>query len=360
MDNNEAKEAIKETKPVSDGNLEIPAGVSPFDPVVKDILTKMAQTKYNLPDILETGIQSAALGIQAGEQAGSPLSAFIQGAALGMKVPTMLYQQKLAQIKDIVDATPFGITHPEIVQKGGAYELLAGLPTALALNVIKQISIDSAKVALSAQEERKTQEEKFKQEIYLKELETALKRAEGLDIDKQMEIAKAFQAFDPVQNFNSVNEAFIKIKDLYKKPLSSFTFQDDMNLAISLLQAINPKVRVNEENALSVSDSSSAISQTFKQKIRNLFLEKKVLSENERKEVLNRLKQIYSNTYDEYAKVRDVWSKKLIDRGIDPNILNPVQKENLPQSLNIATLSNGKKAIVKQLDNGKYGIIKYI
>jgi predicted phage tail protein len=135
------------------------------------------------------------------------------------------------------------------------------------------------------------------------------------------------------------------------------------------LQAINPKIRVTGDNAIEAANSASGIDEFFKKKIINVFSGKEVFNNDERKNILNRLQKVYSNTYDEYSKARDVWAKGLIMHGTDPSILNagtePPQNtannisNNISQNTKLVKLKSGQEALALDLGNGKYKIVKY-
>ena len=142
MMNDEAKESAVEAAPSVTG-INIPTGLSSADPAFQSKMSEIM--KIRGMDVARGGLMGAAAGAGAAQGAMNPLTAFIQGAAAGLQIPSQIFQAKQAQVKSVVDATPFGVTHPEIANQPG-YQMLAGMPTGIALEAIKQISIDAAKI----------------------------------------------------------------------------------------------------------------------------------------------------------------------------------------------------------------------
>lgn len=147
MPSTEANEAVNKSAPVTPQFGGVPAGLDMNSPEAQQALTEYGRTA----GYVKSGILGAAAGATAGQGATHPLTAFIQGMGAGVQMNAQLYEQKKAQIQSVIDATPFASTHPELASPGKPYELLGGMPTALAMKVLQQAAIDTHKVITESQ-----------------------------------------------------------------------------------------------------------------------------------------------------------------------------------------------------------------
>ena len=148
MPGTEAKEAVEKSAPVTPQFGGVPGGLDMGNPAAQQALNEYGRSAGY---IARSGIMGAAAGATAGQNAAHPLTAFIQGMGAGVQMNAQLYEQKRAQIQSVVDATPFASTHPELAAPGKPYELLGGMPTALAMKVLQQAAIDTHKVITESQ-----------------------------------------------------------------------------------------------------------------------------------------------------------------------------------------------------------------
>ena len=123
-----------------------PSGYSYDSPQARSAIKQLQQfrnAQNGTPGAISSGLQAASAGINAASGALNPLTAFIQGAAAGAQIPSILAQQKRDQLQSVMDASPLSVSFPEIAQK---YPNLASFPTKLAIQTIQQIAVDTAKV----------------------------------------------------------------------------------------------------------------------------------------------------------------------------------------------------------------------
>ena len=134
------------------------AGLMPNDPDAKARLAEMQKVRTG--DIFQTGIQGAALGMQAAQGQTNPLAAVVQAYAAGMGAPAQMYQAKQAQIQSAIGAMPFGNVVPEAMDENSPYYVLRGIPYELASKAIAGIAQEAEKV----RQQGKLQEEESKKE----------------------------------------------------------------------------------------------------------------------------------------------------------------------------------------------------
>lgn len=294
MENKEAKENILENTNATTP-IEPVGGLSPNDDYAQKALEELADSRNSFGNILKTGIMSAAAGAKAGEQAASPLSAFLQGTAAGLQIPQMLYQEKLKEIQSSLDAAPFGATHPEIVNSGEGYKHLSGLPTKIALDIVKQIAIDTAKITKTAEEERKTKQEEFKYQASLKMLEEQMKSKQTASAKDHLDLLKSFQSIEEVQDFNNVKPFYDNIKTAGKDAAG------DKVLLFSFARLVNPTIRVNEATMDILEPSSVFDKMTLG--LWNKVTRGTSLTEDERNLIKNEATKIYLNKKRRYDDV---------------------------------------------------------
>lgn len=150
------------------------AGLMPNDPEAKQRLAEMQKVRTG--DIFQTGIQGAALGMQAAQGQTNPLAAVVQAFAAGMQAPAQMYQQKQKQIESAVGAMPFGVVVPEAQDPNSPYNVLAGIPYELASKAIAGIAQEAMKVSQQA----KAQESEAQRE-YIQPGEDAERAAKLLE-----------------------------------------------------------------------------------------------------------------------------------------------------------------------------------
>ena len=175
MMGNEATNSVNNAA-VVDPNLNPPAGgLAPNDPMAMQAMAALQKSRRSAAFAGQSALIGGAMGAQAGQGAMNPLTAFIQGAAAGLQAPAQIFAQKQAQVKSTLDAMPFGNRFPEL---GKQYPLLAGMPSALALETMKGIAQDTAKVLQEHQS-------KTGEQLIQGEIDATLKKFQGaIDLNK--------------------------------------------------------------------------------------------------------------------------------------------------------------------------------
>lgn len=118
-------------------------GIAGNDPAAVQALEGLQKFRGSLGFAAKSAITGAGMGAQAAQGAMNPLTAFLQGAAAGLQAPAQVFAQKQAQVKSTLDAMPFAVRFPDMAKR---YPLLGVMPSALALETMKQIAIDTQKV----------------------------------------------------------------------------------------------------------------------------------------------------------------------------------------------------------------------
>ena len=140
-----SNDSVNNAAPVNNGPVNVAAGLGPNDPSGQGALADLQRQRSGFGFAAQSALMGAGQAAGATQNATNPLSAFLQGAAIGMQAPAQMYAQKRDQIQSTIDATPFGITHPDVA-KDPAYSILAGVPTALALQLLAKSAVDTAHV----------------------------------------------------------------------------------------------------------------------------------------------------------------------------------------------------------------------
>lgn len=138
---NDATSSIESTNPTTP-----PTGYASDSPQAKEALNRINEARNISTSGLGYTVKSAIMGGGAGSKASegalNPVSAFMQGAAAGLQIPSMLANQKREQLQSAMDAAPLSVSFPEIAER---YPHLASFPTKLAVQTIQSIAVDTAR-----------------------------------------------------------------------------------------------------------------------------------------------------------------------------------------------------------------------
>ncbi len=315
MDKDIAKETVLNTNATTP--IEPIGGLPPNDSASMSAIMEAAKNKNFVNDIIQPTLMSMATGAKAGEQAASPFSAFLQGAMAGLQIPQALYQQKLSEIQSTLEAAPFGVTHPEIVNQGDGYKLLAGLPTKIALDIVKQIAVDTTKITKTAEEERKTQKERFENEKQLKQMEDILKAKSPQSLKDQIDIIKQFESLDYVKNFREIEPFYNDLITASNDALG------DKTRLVSFAKMIAPTARVSEETMHTFDPSSvlGKFAQLWPKVVRG-----EELSPEERDKIRKQAMKIYIDRKQYYDYMKNKFAEKAVDYGFDASMLDNPKK----------------------------------
>jgi hypothetical protein len=274
------------------------AGLAANDPDAKARLAEMQKVRTG--DIFQTGIQGAALGMQAAQGQTNPLAAVVQAYAAGMQAPAQMYQQKQKQIESAVGAMPFGTVVPEAMNPDSPYNVLAGIPYELASKAIAGIATEVAKTNAQGEMNRKNSE-----------LAEAKKIAD-------MKILPPDKQIDAVQNFNKMPQVqdFKKVDGEYQTIIS---MPDDIPghtaLLAKYIQMLSPTARLNEQT-MEVTDPAGTIDKWTK----GLAMKLKgqgLLDPEERKKVERVAGIFHAKAQAKYANLKDAYMETFKDTNLD-------------------------------------------
>lgn len=292
--------------------IDVPTGLSGSDPAVQSKINDIM--KLRAGDYGRSAVMGAAAGAQAGQGAGSPLNAFIQGMAAGLQAPAQIYQAKKAQVQSVLDATPFSATHPEIAKQPG-YNILASLPTKIALQAISQIAQDGAKVARES--EARMAEEKYK------------KILEGMspkiDYKSEQDMAADFNKLPEVAEYKAVKSAHNQIATaqlkIWDDKSKTYLPNPAGQLAVvsGYIKLLNPQARFTE-GTLSAADVGSDVDK-YTIDLYNRIKNGDVAGEDEVKRIQGAARAKYKEVTRNYRKIADIWADKADERGLDSNFV---------------------------------------
>ena len=281
------------------------AGLAGNDPAAMAAMEDLAKYRGSAGFAGKSALTGGAMGIQAAQGAMNPLSAFIQGAAAGLQAPAQVFAQKQAQVKSTLDAMPFGIRFPELAKR---YPLLAGMPSALALEAMKGIAQDTAKVIQEHQA-------KTGEQLVQGEIDSTLKKLQGaIDLQKysaEMQHKMGENIVSQTKDFNSKSTPWIEayqgktnIDHLAKMPDPNGA--NDTALLLAYAHLINGAsatgTRFNENVLDTAASSEGGLA-----KIMNIpaqFLEGNKLTPQGRMNILQTANQLY-NTAQAMQRVRE-------------------------------------------------------
>lgn len=337
MPSTEATESIQKSAPVTPQFGGVPAGLDMNSPEAQQALTEYGRTA----GYVKSGIMGAAAGATAGQGAAHPLTAFIQGMGAGVQMNAQLYEQKKAQIQSVVDATPFASTHPELAAPGKPYELLGGMPTALAMKVLQQAAIDTNKVL----QEHKAKSEEMTLGAELerrnKLFETSLKGKDPMSIKDQIDLRKSFEGIEAVKQYQVTAPA-------YEMIINSEPGIGDKVAVIKFAQMLNPTVRVNDATMDSM-DASGTLDKFTADAWRKAKTGA-ILGPEERKKLINEATKIYNQRSRDFHDVAAVIREQASKEGFNPaHIVNESPIE-IVERLD----KNGNRLLLQKMKDGTF------
>lgn len=319
----------------------IGAGLPPNDPEAQARMQEAM--KLSGRDYARVGLMGAAAGAQAGQGAMNPLSAFIQGAAMGLQAPAQIYNEKRKQIQSTIDATPFGVTHPEIAAYG-PYKILAGLPTAIALEVIGGV----AKEAVKVNEENKAKESQmFKQQEIDQQnklFDMRLKTKDPLSIKDQIGLAKDFEGLTAVKDYQIVKPA-------YEAIIGATGPAGDKTMLVNFARLLSPTIRVTEGTMQTVD-----ISSLFDKNTAGLWAKAargEDLQPEERAIIRKEATRLYNLKEKDFTETSHLWKEKAAEAGFDPRIISGSFGKAIPK---IDPETNETIYVVKGTDGRYYEV----
>lgn len=337
--NDEAVEAVGAAPVVP--NIAPAPGLSVNDPEAQARMQEAM--KLSGRDYARVGIMGAAAGAQAGQGAMNPLAAFIQGAAMGLQAPAQIYNEKRKQIQSTIDATPFGVTHPEIAADG-PYKILAGLPTAIALEVIGGIAKDTAKV----NEENKAKEgQMFKQQEIDQQnklFDMRLKTKDPLSIKDQIGLAKDFEGLATVKDYQIVKPA-------YEAIIGATGPAGDKTMLVNFARLLSPTIRVNEGTMETVDVSSLLDKNTAGLWAKAARGED--LQPGERAIIRKEATRLYNLKEKDFTETSHLWKEKAAEAGFDPRVISGSFGKAIPK---IDPETNETIYVVKGTDGRYYEV----
>jgi hypothetical protein len=289
--------AAQEETPVTN----IPSGLAQDNP---DSIKALNDSRKSLGFIGQSALMGAAAGGQAAQGQNNPLSAFIQGAAVGLQVPGQIYAQKRAQIQSAVDATPFAITHPDLGGKGGSYEELGGFPTVLAMKVLQQAAIDTHKVL-------KESESRMKEAKYVIDLKAGIDGE--VDMMTQIEEANKIKSLPTISSFYSISPA-------YKDMMNARGPGGDKTIMIKFAQMLSPSIKVSESTMETMDTSSTIGKYTSDMWAKALRGE---MTAEDRNNVRTEATSLYNRAREDYERTASPIRIQLAKKGYDLDIMLP-------------------------------------
>lgn len=278
------------------------AGLMPNDPDAKARLAEMQRVKTG--DIFNTGIQGAALGMQAAQGQTNPLAAVVQAYAAGMQAPAQMYQAKQKQIESAIGAMPFGTVVPEAMDKNSPFNILAGMPYELASKAIAGIA-------------QKVAEAKVQGDMAAKnaELANAKKLAEDklLTPDKQVAVANDFNKMPQVQDFRKIDREYNIIKSM-PNDIPGHTA-----ILAKYVQMLSPTARLNE-STMQLSDPSGVIDQFTKDMIMKI-KGQGLMGPEERAKIERVAGIMHSDAESKYAQTKNAYLNTFKDTNLDFRLL---------------------------------------
>lgn len=337
--NDEAVEAVGAAPVVP--NIAPAPGLSVNDPEAQARMQEAM--KLSGRDYARVGIMGAAAGAQAGQGTMNPLSAFIQGAAMGLQAPAQIYNEKRKQIQSTIDATPFGVTHPEIAADG-PYKILSGLPTAIALEVIGGIAKDTAKVN---EENRAKESQMFKQQEIDQQnklFDMRMKTKDPLSIKDQIGLAKDFEGLTAVKDYQIVKPA-------YEAIIGATGPAGDKTMLVNFARLLSPTIRVNEGTMETVDVSS-----LFDKKTAGLWAKAargEDLQPEERAIIRKEATRLYNLKEKDFTEISHLWKEKAAEAGFDPRVISGSFGKAIPK---IDPETNETIYVVKGTDGRYYEV----
>lgn len=334
-DLSESTNAVENSAPVA-------RGFSGGDPASVQALEGLAKYRGTLGFAGKSAIMGAGMGAQAAQGAMNPLTAFLQGAAAGLQAPAQVFAQKQAQVKSTLDAMPFGARFPELAAK---YPTLAGMPSALALDTLKTIAIDTQKVieehnarlgeiSATGSQGRVTSEsaqgyaalyqkatgKNIDPEILIGLNESEIKQfidAGGVDMSKvfanEKSLRDEFSNQVKLENFSTIRDQYFNLSDAAKKGNAA----GDMKMIFSYMKMLDPNSIVRESEYATAQNAAGIPSRIVV--AYNKALEGESLSPRQRSEFHSEAQDIWKRKTNTFKSTVDTYRTLAKNSGFDPN-----------------------------------------
>ena len=315
-----------ESVPVAPGIGGVPAGLDPSSPDAQKALADYGRSAGYIGKSLATGM---AQGTQAAQGATNPLSAFMQGMAAGLQAPAQVFQAKRNQIQSAFEATPFGVTHAQLIKDHPELSILAGMPTGLAMPAIATIAVQSAKVYEETEAKKKEYILQGSIERQNKLFEATLKGKDPTDFKGQIEIGKSFQGLDPVVKYNALLQPYQSIMSAEANaPLNADGTKNlavaDKQMMVGFMRIVAPQIRVTEGSS-QLLDASSGLDKAtvgWWNKVAN----GQTLQVEERRAIKAAAVGEFARVQKPYHETLTFWSSNLAKNGGDPEMLTATKE----------------------------------
>lgn len=323
-----------ESVPVAPGIGGVPAGLDPSSPDAQKALSDYGRSAGYIGKSLATGM---AQGTQAAQGATNPLSAFMQGMSAGLQAPAQVFQAKRNQIQSAFEATPFGVTHAQLIKDHPELSILAGMPTGLAMPAIATIAIQSAKVYEETKAAKSLKAEDFK----YKQAEIGLKGKDPMSIKDQIDLRKNFEGIEAVKQYQIAAPS-------YEMIINSEPGIGDKVAVIKFAQMLNPTVRVNDQTMDSM-DASGTLDKFTADAWRKAKTGA-ILGPEERSKLIKEATKIYNQRSRDFHEVASVVREQASNEGFNPaHIVNESPIETVER-----LDKNGNRVLLQKMKDGTF------
>lgn len=331
---------LDESNKAVEGAAPVSGGIPPNDPMAMEALTNLEKSRGSYSSMGRSALMGAGMGAQAAQGAMNPLTAFLQGASAGLQAPAQVFAQKQAQVKSTLDAVPFGVRFPELAAQP-AYRALAGMPSAIALETVRGIAQDTAKIV----EERKSRTqaigEQGAEDRANKLWEMSIKGKDPAKYEDISAMAKDFRSLEPVQQFQL---AKVAKEMIYQAPDDG---AGDIMIMANYARMLNPQTRFSESN-LDATDISSYVDK-YTKGLYDKVISGKKLQADERMKIKAAALKAFNIRKNEYMQVANLWEEKATELGMDADFI--VSDKGWEQKS-----IGGKTVMARPLPNGKWEV----
>jgi hypothetical protein len=303
MPSTEAAEQVMNSNSMGFG-----AGLMPNDPEAKQRLAEMQKVRTG--DIFQTGLQGAAMGMQAAQGATNPLAAFVQGMAAGIGAPAQMYQAKQAQIQSAIGAMPFGNVVPEAMDEKSPYYVLRGIPYELASKAIAGIATEVSKATTQADIERK----KAEREALMPKKDYKGERDMALDFNKLPEVGEYKGVRSAYRQMNSAPLTIRNEKgEIGPNPAGQMAFMS------GYIKMMFPQARQNE-GTLSLAEVGSLVDQNtlglFQKAMSGSLLEKAEVNK-----LMAAARSKNKSVTKQYQPIAELWGDRAEEQGYNSDFV---------------------------------------
>lgn len=256
-------------------------------------------------DYARIALQSAGAGVRAGQGQINPTTAFLEGAAMGVQIPAQVYQEKQAQMKSQIDATPFGVVVPDAKNIPGL-QAFVGLPYGLVAPAIQQIAVESVKAF------QQGEFEKQKKELEMK--------GPTRDFKSEQDMALDFNKLPEVQEYKGVRSAY---RQMNSAPLTIKNEKGEiipnpagqMALMSGYVKMMFPQARQNE-GTLSLAEVGSLVDQNTLQLFQKA-MTGSLVDKAEVNKLMAAARAKNKSVTKQYQNIADIWGDTAEERGFN-------------------------------------------